>query len=201
MGSSLKVLPALIGVDGVRALLMLDASFDGDQLVSLLTQCGVQPVGSDATGNPLWTDRSVEEKGAEIRTAFRRRMAGVDVEVLADVVREVLTAASDVTLRRALEQNLSSALDDMDGRLDKLQESAQGLFRQQGSNGQTLREVAQTCAGLLNEIRSGNAAVKKDVGAVLVKFEQQTDVLMETVAEELRAVRSALNELAKRSTV
>jgi hypothetical protein len=126
-------------------------------------------------------------------------MMGVDIEVLAEVMREVLTGAADVSLQRALDRNLAGSLDDMDGRLDKLQEAAQGLFRQQGANGQTLREVAQLCASVVGEIRAGNAAVKKDVAAGLTKFERQTEALMESIAAELQGVRLSLNELVKRS--
>lgn len=192
-------LPALISTEGVRGLLELDDSFPVEQLGALLLHCGVTPVGHDAEGNPVWADRSVVEHREAILIAYRRRMTGVDIEVLADVIREVMTASADVSLQRALDRNLSGALDDMDGRLDKLQEAAQGLFRQQGANGQTLREVAQLCSTVVGEIRSGNAAVKKDVAAALVKFERQTEALMTSVAAELQGVRLSLNELAKRA--
>jgi hypothetical protein len=196
--SKVRPLPALIGAEGVRRLLELDDGFPVEQLGALLVHCGVAPVGHDADSNPLWADRSVFEQREAILIAYRRRMIGVDIEVLADVIREVMTASADVSLQRALDRNLSGALDDMDGRLDKLQESAQGLFRQQGANGQTLREVAQLCSTVVGEIRAGNAAVKKDVAAALAKFERHTEALMTSVAAEMQGVRLTLNELSKR---
>lgn len=192
-------LPALVGAEAVRGLLELDDGFPVEQLGALLVHCGVSPVGHDADRNPVWADRAVVEAREAILIAYRRRMMGVDIEVLAEVMREVLTGAADVSLQRALDRNLAGSLDDMDGRLDKLQEAAQGLFRQQGANGQTLREVAQLCASVVAEIRAGNAAVKKDVAAALAKFERQTEALMESIAAELQGVRLSLNELVKRS--
>ena len=191
-------LPALVGVEAVRALLALDDGFPVEQLGALLVHCGVSPVGHDADRNPVWADRAVIEAREAILIAYRRRMMGVDIEVLAEVMREVLTGAADVSLQRALDRNLAGSLDDMDGRLDKLQEAAQGLFRQQGANGQTLREVAQLCASVVGEIRAGNAAMKKGVSASLARFEKETEALMGSIAAELQGVRLSLNELAKK---
>ena len=191
-------LPALVGVEAVRALLALDDGFPVEQLGALLVHCGVSPVGHDADRNPVWADRAVIEAREAILIAYRRRMMGVDIEVLAEVMREVLTGAADVSLQRALDRNLAGSVDDMDGRLDKLQEAAQGLFRQQGANGQTLREVAQLCASVVGEIRAGNAAMKKDVSASLARFEKETEALMGSIAAELQGVRLSLNELAKK---
>ena len=76
-----------------------------------------------------------------------------------------------------------------------LDELAEGF--QQGENGQRMRELLQVCGALTGELRASNAALKKDVGALLGKFEKQTEVLMRSVAEELTALRRSINEMAR----
>lgn len=199
MGASVTVMRELMSIERVQEVLEVGA-VPVKLLELVLSDCGIKPLGCDAAGSLLWADADVTAGRDAIRTRCKLRLSGLGLggEALADVVREVLQAEAGAAVQRAVDRNMSTALDDMDGRLDKLQEGIQGLFRQQGANGQTLRDVAQHCAGLVAEIRAGNAAVKKDVFAALGKFEKQTEVLMQSVAEELDAVRRSLNELAKK---
>lgn len=190
-------LPRLISVGGVVALLAIDARLEPGQVEEALMQCGVQPVGNDGDGQLVWSDKAVTAAADVIRLACRGRQAGVDVALLASVIREVLGDAAGPAMERALGRHLGTALDDVDARLDRVIEQGQGLFRQQGENGQRMRDVLQACSALTGELRASNAALKKDVGVLLARFEKQTEVLMQSVAEELDAVRRSLNELAK----
>ncbi|WP_374245285.1 hypothetical protein [Zoogloea sp.] len=192
------VMRELMRIERVQEVLKVSA-VPARLLEQVLSDCGIAPVGRDAAGSLLWADVDVVAAQEAVRTRCKLKLSGLGLggEALADVVREVLQAEAGTAVQRAVDRNLSTALDEMDGRLDKLQEGIQGLFRQQGANGQTLRDVAQNCAGLVAEIRAGNAAVKKDVGAALAKFEKQTEVLMRSVAEELTALRRSINEMAR----
>ncbi len=190
-------LPKLIAAGAAAVLLQVDRRVTPRQLEDALIQSGCMPVGTDTGGNRVWMDTAVLEVREAVALVCRGQLAGVDVGLMVSVLRDVLDEALGPAVERAMSRHLGGAIDDVDGRLDKLLEQGQGLFRQQGENGQRMRDVLNACNTLTGELRASNAAVKKDVGALLTKFEKQTELLMRSVAEEQDAVRRSLNELAK----
>ncbi|MBS0368428.1 MAG: hypothetical protein JSS57_04405 [Proteobacteria bacterium] len=191
----------LVGADELAEVLGLTTEQAADMALVLasLANAGVAHVGSTVRGALLWDALQVERVRCQVVAAIRASMLGIDVGALGEQLREVLAAQASVAVERGLLRSITPALDDMDSRLDKLQEGIQGLFRQQGDNGQKLRDLVGLCGTFVADMRAGHAAVKKDVGAALSRVEQHTEALMSSVAEELQALRLSVNELVKAS--
>ena len=197
-----RAVPTLVGATRVNEILSLPGGYLAqEKLADLLERCEVFALGQDGNGNCRWSEVQVAEAKDAILAAAEEQAAtkasGIDVDAIAKAVLAQLSGF-DHYVTRSVERYLSTALDDTDERLSKLQEGVQGLFRQQGEVGQRSRDIHQVVNETLSGVRSDNAALKKDVRTALDKISNDVNAGLELVAQELQAVRLSLNEVLKR---
>ncbi len=188
---------ALLSLGELRNRFAVASGVSDVVLVEVMAGAGVSPVGAMA-GCVVFAESQVVEHETAIRAACGRAALGVllDAQVLEAIARTIAAEFGPVLVRR-VETLLSASLDDLDGRLDRLLEQGQGLFRQQGELGQRLREVERSTAAIVSDVRAADAALKKDVRIAIDGVQADSRKVLEAVLEELQAVRLSLNQLAK----
>lgn len=194
--SSPRTVSALVGSVKVNRMLGLEVYLAQDELADLLERCGVRALGTGARGCLVWSESEIAGQLEAIQLAHRATAAGLNPD-FAEIVERVLAAKVGEAVRQAMERMVAPALDETDARLDKLQEAQQGLFRQQGENGQRTRDVLLAVSPLVAEMRASSAALKKDVIAVLGDLAARSEISDGRVREELEALRMSVNELCK----
>lgn len=193
---AVRSVSALIGSIKINRLLGLPVYLGQDQLADLLDRCGVPAAGTGARGCLVWPETEIVSRLEAIQSAHRAAAAGLGAEI-SEALRQVLTEKIGEAVRQVMERTVVPALDETDVRLDRLQESMQGLFRQQGENGQRVRDVATALATFTADVRKSGDAVRMNVGAVLAEVVDRNQVTSGQLREELEALRLSVNELCK----
>lgn len=191
-----RLVSALIGSVKVNRLLGLDVYLAQDQLADLLDQCGVEPVGTGARGCLVWPETEIVGNLEAIQSAHRVAAAGLRPDFV-EAVERILSEKVDAAVQRAVERMVAPALDETDARLDKLQEAMQGLFRQQGENGQRVRDVAAGLATFTGAVRESSASFRVDAKKVIADIAARSEISDGRVRDELEALRLSVNELCK----
>ncbi|GLT20802.1 hypothetical protein GCM10007933_02540 [Zoogloea oryzae] len=187
----------LVTIDELRLRFAVPPGVPDAVLAEALVLEGLRPVGVLMGGAPVFAESHVAVHEAAIRGACDRAALGVAIDAqLLEAVARTIAGELGAGLVRRVETLLSTSLDDLDGRLDRLLEQGQGLFRQQGELGQRLREVEKVTSVIITHVRMG-LSTAQDVRSVIDGEKAESRKVLEAVLEELQAVRRSLDQLAK----